>query len=244
MINANFTIPQAKLNVAGNIILDVSINQRSYDKGTGLLLGSPSNDVIMLPHYIACTNSSGLNYEYIYLRNDEELNHYLNDKKSFSRIYSTSTITGATATGLANDGTLYEATFTVAGIDYTFSVAGSSLQTYTAVLTQINTVLTGIAVASLVDLVGESTHMQILLSDYGTIRVVDGISGSAELKLFDQLGMTIQAPFHNVYDTLPFLNNAQLNDTETRGVKYILIVTPGGASSAPLVFHCSEFTAV
>ena len=244
MINQNFSIPQAVLDVAGNIILDVSINQRSYSKDTGVLLGTTNPDTILLPHYLAATNDTGLNLEYIYLNSDTELNHYLNDKKSFLRIYSASTITGATATGLANDGTLYEATFIVNGTPYEFSVAGSSLQTYTAVLTQINTLLTGVAVASLEDLVGETTNIQVLLSDYGLIRLTDGISGSGELKLFESLAMTIQAPFHNIYAPLPFVNNAQLNDNEPRGVKYVLIVTPGGASAASLEFNCSEYTAI
>jgi len=241
MSNATFTIPQAKLNTAGVITLDVSMSRREIDPTNLISLTNPSFDRIFLPRTLWSTNATGLALEFMFMNNAEDLVHYANDKKSYVRIYLPSIVTGATATGLANDATKYEFTIVIKGTEYAFSVAGSSLQTYTALISQINTVLSTNGTASLKTLINETSHIEILLTDFGLIRVVDGIVGSADLDLFATLTATIQAPFHNRFDWMPFANNTQINDNENRHIYYMLIKTPGGAASAALNIYCKEY---
>lgn len=59
-------------------------------------------------------------------------------------------ITGASATGLTNDATVYTASITVDGTAYPIAVTGSTAQTYTTLLSEINTDLGAAATASLV----------------------------------------------------------------------------------------------
>jgi flagellin len=60
------------------------------------------------------------------------------------------TVTGAGATGLANDPTVYTATVTIDGVANNVAITGSAAQTFTTLVTELNADLTG-ATASIVD---------------------------------------------------------------------------------------------
>jgi len=242
--NAIFSIPANQLSPSGagsTQIIDLSMQRNALDYNTQIALTEPVGSIEFLPKKVVINNVTGLALTYLLIWDDKKYLAYTKEKKSHQRFYASSTITGATATGLANDGTLYEATFYVKGTAYNFSVAGSSLQTYTALLTQINTVLTGIATASLVDLVNETTHIELLLANFGLLRTVDGISGSVNPKLFDSLGLTINPPIHNQFDFLTLANNSTEIHTG-RKVKYVIVIAPASVASAALTLECSEYS--
>lgn len=69
---------------------------------------------------------------------------------------------GGDPTGLANDATVYTASVTVDGVAHPIAVTGSIAQTFTTLLNEINTDLTGFATASLVG---------------GNIRITDTFTG-------------------------------------------------------------------
>lgn len=61
-----------------------------------------------------------------------------------------STLAGAALTGLANDGTLYDATITIDGTDYPVSYAGSTMQSFTTLVNQLNAAIGANGLATLV----------------------------------------------------------------------------------------------
>lgn len=61
----------------------------------------------------------------------------------YQAVLFTSARLGATATGLANDATVYTVTVTVDGTAYPVSVVGSAAQTFTNLITEIDADLTG-----------------------------------------------------------------------------------------------------
>jgi hypothetical protein len=82
--------------------------------------------------------------------------------------------TGASVTGLVNDATVYTATITVDGVAKAISIAGSAAQTYTTLLSQINTDLGASATAS--------------LSTLGNIQVESATTGGASTVLIADSG--------------------------------------------------------
>ncbi len=78
-------------------------------------------------------------------------------------------ITGASATGLANDATVYDLRVFVDGVLNTVSITGSAAQTYTDLLTEINADLTG-ATAEILNTTAVGT---------GNVRVISASTGTA-----------------------------------------------------------------
>jgi hypothetical protein len=82
-------------------------------------------------------------------------------------LFST-TKTGSSATGLANNGTVYNATIKVNTTSYSITVTGSAAQTFTNLISEINADLTG-ATASIVDghihITGANSTDTILISN-------------------------------------------------------------------------------
>lgn len=93
----------------------------------------------------------------------------------------TATLVGANASGLPNTATAYTATITVDGTPIAISMLGNASQTFTAVVTNLNTNLGAAATASLV-----GTAIRVISSTTGsssTVSIVD----SGTNKLFSSL---------------------------------------------------------
>jgi len=88
------------------------------------------------------------------------------------------TVTGAGATGLANDATVYTATVTIDGVANPIAITGSAAQTYTNLVTELNADLTG-ATASIVDGNIVITHDTPLTTS--TVTISDGTTPATAL---------------------------------------------------------------
>jgi len=72
-----------------------------------------------------------------------------NTSGSQAALFNFSPLSGPT--GLANNGTLYAATITIDGTPHAVSYAGSTMQNFTTLLSQINTAILGFGLAAIVD---------------------------------------------------------------------------------------------
>lgn len=88
-------------------------------------------------------------------------------------------LVGASATGLANDATSYTATITVDGVGIPIAVTGSDAQTFTQLVSEINTDLGSAATASIFS----ATELRIVSATTGTSSTVAITAGT----LFTQL---------------------------------------------------------
>lgn len=82
-------------------------------------------------------------------------------------------LVGSNATGLTNNATAYTATITIDGVAVPVSVVGSAAQTFTTLIAEINTDITGKGTASIVS----STELRVTSATTGatsTVSIVDG----------------------------------------------------------------------
>ncbi len=101
----------------------------------------------------------------------------------------------ATATGLNNDATVYTATITVDGVAKAISIVGSAAQTYTTLLSEINTDLAASAVASLNTL----GNLQVISATNGTASTVSIVDAGtnhlfAKLTSYSSIGPAFAGP--------------------------------------------------
>ena len=89
---------------------------------------------------------------------------------------ATATVGGTNPTGLANDATNYTASITVDGVPYAIQITGSAAQTFTDLLTELNTDLGGVATAAVGD--GVTATNGIVLPN-GNLGIVSGTTGIA-----------------------------------------------------------------
>lgn len=101
----------------------------------------------------------------------------------------TQRVAGGTATGLANDATVYTATIVVDGATVNISVAGSAAQTYTTLLSEINTDLGSAATAALGSNVNAIVVTSATTGLLSTVSITDGTSNPlfGSLTLYSQI---------------------------------------------------------
>lgn len=128
-------------------------------------------------------------------------------------------IIGATATGLANDATVYVMDVVVDGVVNPVSIIGSAAQTYTNLVTEINADLTGATSSvSTGDLVITSSATPTFVGDDSSINIVDGVDSntSSTLPLLRSLTdfVGLQDPISGVFN---FRDALQKNTIHARG---------------------------
>jgi trimeric autotransporter adhesin len=163
-------------------------------------------------------------------------------------------ITGGDATGLANDATVYTASISVGGTSYPIAVTGSAAQTYTTLLSEINTDLGVAATAAIVSgnvkITANATQQNIVITDtdlFSTLSDYVSISAAVDFSAvyFTDDDTPVQLSIipgnfpantyiivdNNTYkrlwksDGTKFIYQASLAATDTYGVKYDLTST-------------------
>ncbi len=186
---------------------------------------------------------------------------YNNTAEGIQDVLITLAKTGASSTGLANNATVYTASVVVDGVTKPISITGSAAQTYTTLLSEINTDLGASATASLLvtayqdvifsvgkrgtdstSLVGATTYTATIVVD-GVSKPISILGSSAPVfsQLIDQLnsvsnlGSSATAVLHGTYIRIT---------SNTTGASSSVSITAGTLFAAPLASFSSIGTAI
>lgn len=114
-------------------------------------------------------------------------------------MFGSTTKTGGSATGLTNDATIYYAFVKVNGSNYGISVTGNGAQTFTNLMSEINSDISAYATASIVDghihITGNNATDTILISDGGAPNLWTALTDYSEIRSTVTSGTTVLA--HN-----------------------------------------------
>jgi len=114
-------------------------------------------------------------------------------------------IAGGSATGLANDATIYNATINVDGTNHTIAITGSAAQTYVALIAQIDIDLIGTAVASVV--AGNLQITSVAIGSGSTVLITDGATDPVFGSLTGFLAVGSSIPGINADALMPIYEN-------------------------------------
>lgn len=236
MKTKKITVTQAQLNT-GEAIIDLSLASPSFN---GFDQIQEYNEYIY-PNTITFTNSSGVSLGYVLLGKEEKI-QYDNENFSFIQIsVNGSNLQTSDSTGLANDATAYTANvIDNQGNTTAISITGSAAQTYTDLITELNTDLTGVATASFYGS-GSNVNGIKILSDNKThhIRIED--SGSDPL--LAGLGLI---PSEDVtyadykFTPLTVGSGSNFEGNKLIGPAYI-VLTDGGSATSGIAIECSDY---